>query len=79
MNSTNTMLLTALVIGEERQCLTLIYFMWSSFSPITALVCRDNSRLINTHGRKGIKRLILGSVTEKVIQGSPCAVLALKP
>jgi nucleotide-binding universal stress UspA family protein len=33
----------------------------------------------NTHGRKGIKRLILGSVTEKVIQESHCSVLALKP
>jgi nucleotide-binding universal stress UspA family protein len=35
--------------------------------------------IINTHGRKGIKRLVLGSVTEKVIQESHCAVLALKP
>jgi nucleotide-binding universal stress UspA family protein len=35
--------------------------------------------VMNTHGRKGIKRFILGSVTEKVIQESPCAVLALKP
>ncbi len=35
--------------------------------------------VINTHGRKGIKRLILGSVTEKVIQESHCSVLALKP
>jgi nucleotide-binding universal stress UspA family protein len=35
--------------------------------------------VINTHGRKGIKKFILGSVTEKVIQESPCSVLALKP
>jgi nucleotide-binding universal stress UspA family protein len=35
--------------------------------------------VINTHGRKGVKRFILGSVTEKVIQESPCAVLTLKP
>ena len=35
--------------------------------------------VINTRGRKGVKRLILGSVTEKVIQEAPCAVLALKP
>ena len=35
--------------------------------------------VMNTHGRKGVKRLILGSVTEKVIQEAPCAVLALKP
>jgi len=35
--------------------------------------------VINTHGRKGAKRLFLGSVTEKVIQESPCPVLAIKP
>jgi nucleotide-binding universal stress UspA family protein len=35
--------------------------------------------VINTHGRRGVKRLILGSVTEKVIQEAHCAVLALKP
>jgi nucleotide-binding universal stress UspA family protein len=33
----------------------------------------------NTHGRKGIRRLILGSVAEKIIQESTCAVLVLKP
>ncbi|MGE5443231.1 MAG: universal stress protein [Ignavibacteriales bacterium] len=35
--------------------------------------------VMNTHGRKGIKRFILGSITEKVIQESPCPVLALRP
>jgi nucleotide-binding universal stress UspA family protein len=35
--------------------------------------------VINTHGRKGVKRFILGSVTEKVIQEAPCPVLVLKP
>jgi nucleotide-binding universal stress UspA family protein len=33
----------------------------------------------NTHGRKGVKKFILGSVTEKVVQNSPCSVLVLKP
>ncbi len=33
--------------------------------------------VMNTHGRKGIKRFVLGSVAEKVIQESPCSVLAL--
>ncbi len=51
-------------------------------SPSIAIVDYATSRstdliVINTHGRKGIKRFILGSVTEKVIQESPCAVLAL--
>ena len=35
--------------------------------------------IMNTHGRKGIQRFILGSVTEKVVQSSPCSVLVLKP
>jgi nucleotide-binding universal stress UspA family protein len=35
--------------------------------------------VINTHGRKGIRKIIMGSVTEKVVQESPCPVLALKP
>ncbi len=35
--------------------------------------------VINTHGRKGIKRFVLGSIAEKVIQESPCAVLGMKP
>lgn len=34
--------------------------------------------VIHTHGRKGIKKFMLGSVTEKIIQESHCAVLALK-
>jgi nucleotide-binding universal stress UspA family protein len=32
-----------------------------------------------THGRTGLGRFILGSVTERVISGAQCAVLAVKP
>jgi nucleotide-binding universal stress UspA family protein len=35
--------------------------------------------VMNSHGRKGIKRLAMGSVAEKVIQEAPCSILALKP
>jgi nucleotide-binding universal stress UspA family protein len=53
-------------------------------SPSMRIVEYANSKntdliVINTHGRKGIKKFILGSVTEKVIQESPCPVLVLKP
>ena len=34
---------------------------------------------IHTHGRTGITRFLLGSVTEKVISGSKCSVLAMRP
>lgn len=35
--------------------------------------------VINTHARTGIKRLVLGSVTERIIPESPCSVLSLRP
>lgn len=35
--------------------------------------------VMNTHGRRGVKRLAMGSVAEKVIQEAPCSILALKP
>lgn len=42
---------------------------------------REKSDLIimNTHGRKGLKKLFLGSVAEKVIYEAPCSILALRP
>ena len=42
---------------------------------------RNNADLIviNTHARTGLKRLVLGSVTERMIQESPCSVLSLRP
>jgi nucleotide-binding universal stress UspA family protein len=35
--------------------------------------------VIHTHGKKGIEKLMLGSVTELVIRKAQCSVLALKP
>jgi len=34
--------------------------------------------IIGTHGYKGLERLMLGSVTEKVFKLAPCAVMAIK-
>ncbi|MEW6111882.1 MAG: universal stress protein [Thermodesulfobacteriota bacterium] len=34
--------------------------------------------LIGSHGRKGLKRLLMGSVTERVIARAPCPVLVAK-
>jgi len=41
----------------------------------------DKSDLIvmNTHARKGLKKLVLGSVAEKIINEAPCSILALRP
>lgn len=35
--------------------------------------------VIHTHGRTGITRFLLGSVTERVVSSSKCSVLALRP
>lgn len=34
--------------------------------------------VISSHGRKGITRLLLGSVAERVVRMSPCPVLVLR-
>lgn len=35
--------------------------------------------VLATHGRTGIKRLVIGSVAEKTLRHAPCAVLTVKP
>jgi nucleotide-binding universal stress UspA family protein len=34
---------------------------------------------MGTHGRKGLKRLVLGSVAERVVREAPCTVLVVRP
>jgi len=42
---------------------------------------KNNTDLVvlHTHGRSGITRFLLGSVTERVISSSKCSVLAIRP
>jgi nucleotide-binding universal stress UspA family protein len=40
---------------------------------------RTDLIVMATRGRSGAKRLLLGSVAEKVVRGAPCAVLTLRP
>ncbi len=35
--------------------------------------------VIGTHGRTGLKHLLLGSIAERVVQHAPCPVLTVKP
>jgi nucleotide-binding universal stress UspA family protein len=39
---------------------------------------KTDSIIIGSHGRTGIKRLLMGSVTERVIGHAPCPVLVVK-
>jgi nucleotide-binding universal stress UspA family protein len=34
--------------------------------------------VLATHGRKGLERLLIGSVAEKVVRGAPCTVIVVK-
>ncbi|MFN2425347.1 MAG: universal stress protein [Candidatus Binatia bacterium] len=38
-----------------------------------------NLIVMSTHGRKGVGRVILGSVTERVLREAPCPVLVVRP
>lgn len=48
---------------------------------ILAKARRDGADLIimGTHGRKGIDRILFGSVAEKVVKNSPVPVLTIRP
>lgn len=35
--------------------------------------------VMGTHGRRGFRRLVLGSVAEAVVRGAPCSVLVVRP
>jgi len=41
--------------------------------------CQADLIVMGTHGRKGISRLLLGSVAEHVMRHAPCPVLTIKP
>ena len=48
---------------------------------ILALAEREEADMIimGTHGRKGIDRILFGSVAEKVVKNSVCPVLTIRP
>jgi nucleotide-binding universal stress UspA family protein len=34
--------------------------------------------IVGTHGRRGVRRLVLGSVAEEVLRSAPCPVLVVR-
>lgn len=50
--------------------------------PYNAIVyCAENERIdlivMSTHGRSGLSRMLIGSVTDKILRGAPCPVLVV--
>ena len=50
-----------------------------------AVICREAADrgadviVVGSHGRTGVKRLFLGSVSERVVRHAPCPVLVIRP
>ena len=44
---------------------------------LSAIACDADLIVMGTHGRRGFRRLVLGSVAERVVRGAPCAVLLI--
>ncbi len=40
---------------------------------------RTDLVVLATHGRTGLKRLVIGNVAEKIVRHAPCPVLTVKP
>jgi nucleotide-binding universal stress UspA family protein len=45
----------------------------------TAIDIEADVVLVGTHGRSGVKRLVLGSVAEAVVRGASCPVIVVRP
>jgi nucleotide-binding universal stress UspA family protein len=45
------------------------------------LDCAENERIdlivMSSHGRSGLSRMLIGSVTDKILRGAPCPVLVV--
>lgn len=59
---------------------TLVVWGGNPCDEICVLTARQGVDLIvmGTHGRTGLKRMLVGSVAERVIRHAPCSVLAIR-
>lgn len=79
--------------GAEKKLEEFVEQHFQGFSPKTKVVLGDaaeeilnyaevegiNLIIMGTHGRKGIERIIFGSVAERVVKNSPIPVLTVNP
>ncbi|MCJ7830367.1 MAG: universal stress protein [Desulfobacterales bacterium] len=68
------------MIGEEKVNWEPLITIGKSADEITRMAGEKNADMVisATHGRSGIKRLILGSVTERLVRTLPCPLLTVR-
>ena len=69
---------------EVRGKIDIVHELLKNGHPAEAILAyaRDHEIdliVMGTHGRRGLRRWILGSVTEEVLHEAPCPVLAVRP
>jgi len=82
-----------IVKGAEKKLDEFLKDHFQSFSPKTKVVLGDAAEeilnyvrsegiglvIMGTHGRKGLEKIVFGSVAERVLQKSPVPVLTINP
>lgn len=71
-------------VTQERGTVPVVYAQTDSASPKTAIVDHATEHevdlvVMGTHGRKGVDRLLSGSVAEEVVRQAPCPVFTVPP
>jgi nucleotide-binding universal stress UspA family protein len=69
-------------VTQERGTVPVVYTQTDSDTPETAIVDHASDHdvdlvVMGTHGRKGVDRLLSGSVAEEVVRGAPCPVFTV--
>ncbi|PQJ33743.1 universal stress protein [Salinibacter sp. 10B] len=69
---------------QERGTVPVVYTQTDSTSPSEAIINYADEKdmdlvVMGTHGRKGMDRLLSGSVSEEVVRGAPCPVFTVLP
>jgi len=70
-------------VTQERGTVPVVYAQTDSPSPETAIVEQATNHdvdlvVMGTHGRKGVDRLLSGSVAEEVVRQAPCPVFTVR-
>ena len=69
-------------VTQERGTVPIVYAQTDSDSPADAIVDRTDEYdidlvVMGTHGRRGMERLLSGSVSEEVVRRAPCPVFTV--